>query len=101
MRWLNALWLEWKIALAFLFDNRLQTLLIMVGIGVGSAVIASVTALLGGLQADVIERTLGTQAHLRVAMPDEVDRVLPGPDGSAALVLHSPRAQRLRSLSNW
>ena len=66
MRWLDALWLEWKIALAFLFDNKLQTLLIMVGIAVGSAVIVFITALITGLQANVIERTLGTQAHLKV-----------------------------------
>jgi lipoprotein-releasing system permease protein len=101
MGWLDALWLEWKIALAFLFDNKLQTLLIMVGIAVGSAVIVFITALITGLQANVIERTLGTQAHLKVQMPDDANRVLPGPDGTVALVLESPRAQRLRSLSNW
>ncbi len=101
MRWLDALWLEWKIALAFLFDNKLQTLLIMVGIAVGSAVIVFITALITGLQANVIERTLGTQAHLKVQMPDDANRMLPAPDGAVALVLESPRAQRLRSLSNW
>ena len=100
MRWLNAFWLEWKIALAFLLDNRLQTLLIMVGIAVGSAVIVFITALISGLQANVIERTLGTQAHVKIEMPDEVNRVLPAPDDAIALVLQSPRAQRLRSLSN-
>ena len=101
MRWLDALWLEWKIALAFLFDNKLQTLLIMVGIAVGSAVIVFITALITGLQSNVIERTLGTQAHLKVQMPDDANRMLPAPDGAVALVLESPRAQRLRSLSNW
>jgi len=101
MRWLDALWLEWKIALAFLLDNRMQTALILVGIAVGSAVIVFITALISGLQANVIERTLGTQAHLKVEMPDEVNRVLPPPEQGIALVLHSPRAQRLRSLSNW
>ena len=101
MGWLDALWLEWKIALAFLLDNKLQTLLIMVGIAVGSAVIVFITALITGLQANVIERTLGTQAHLKVQMPDDANRVLPAPDGAVALVLESPRAQRLRSLSNW
>ncbi|MBF6624234.1 MAG: ABC transporter permease [Pseudomonas stutzeri] len=101
MRWLNALWLEWKVGLAFLLDNRLQTLLIMVGIAVGSAVIVFITALISGLQSNVIERTLGTQAHLKIEMPDEVNRVLPASDNAVALVLHSPRAQRLRSLSNW
>src|SRR5690554_153907 len=101
MCWLDALWLEWKIALAFLLDNRMQTALILVGIAVGSAVIVFITALISGLQANVIERTLGTQAHLKVEMPDEVSRVLPPPEQGIALVLHSPRAQRLRSLSNW
>lgn len=101
MRWLGAVWLEWKIGLAFLLDNRLQTLLIMVGIGVGSAVIVFITALISGLQDNVIQRTLGTQAHLKIEMPDEVNLPAPVTDGSLALVINSPRGQRLRSLSNW
>lgn len=97
----GALWLEWKIALRFLLDNYLQTLLILVGITVGAAVIVFITALITGLQRNVIERTLGTQAHIRILPPDEVNRVLPPPPGSVALDLKSPRAQRLRSISNW
>lgn len=97
----GALWLEWKIALRFLLDNYLQTLLILVGITVGAAVIVFITALITGLQRNVIERTLGTQAHIRILPPDEVNLVLPPPPGSVALDLESPRAQRLRSISNW
>ncbi|MGP3789592.1 ABC transporter permease [Pseudomonas sp. B392_1p] len=101
MNLIDALWFEWKIALRFLADNRMQTLLIIVGITVGSAVIVFITALITGLQANIVERTLGTQAHIRMLPPDEVNRVVPVPPGTVALVLESPRAQRLRSISNW
>jgi len=97
----DSLWTEWKIALRFLLDNRMQTLLIMFGIAVGSAVIVFITVLITGLQANVVERTLGTQAHIRILPPDEVNRILPADDHSWPLVLESPRAQRLRSIINW
>lgn len=101
MRVADSLWTEWTIALRFLLDNRMQSLLIIFGIAVGSAVIVFITALITGLQANVVERTLGTQAHIRILPPDEVNRTLPVDDGSWSLVLESPRAQRLRSIINW
>lgn len=101
MRLSESLWIEWKIALRFLLDNRMQTLLIVFGIAVGSAVIVFITALITGLQANVIERTLGTQAHIRILPPDEANRTLPVAPDSWSLVLESPRAQRLRSIINW
>lgn len=101
MRVLNELWIEWKIALRFLTDNRVQTLLIVVGIAVGSAVIVFITALINGLQSNIIERTLGTQAHIRFLSPDEFNRVVPTPNGTVQLVLESKRAQSLHSISNW
>lgn len=101
MRLSESLWIEWKIALRFLLDNRMQTLLIIFGIAVGSAVIVFITALITGLQANVIERTLGTQAHIRILPPDEANRTLPVTPDSWSLVLESPRAQRLRSIINW
>jgi len=101
VRLADSLWTEWLIALRFLLDNRMQSLLIIFGIAVGSAVIVFITALITGLQANVVERTLGTQAHIRILPPDELNRVLPADDGSWSLVLESPRAQRLRSIINW
>ena len=84
MRLADSLWTEWKIALRFLLDNRMQTLLITFGIAVGSAVIVFITALITGLQANVIQRTLGTQAHIRILPPDEVNRTLPARRGQPA-----------------
>jgi lipoprotein-releasing system permease protein len=96
-----SLWTEWTIALRFLLDNRMQSLLILLGIGVGCAVIVFITALISGLQANVIQRTLGTQAHIRILPLDEVNRRLPLAGDALALDLESPRAQRLRSIINW
>ena len=87
----GALWLEWKIALRFLLDNYLQTLLILVGITVGAAVIVFITALITGLQRNVIERTLGTQAHIRILPPDEVNL------GSVRKV----RTVRISAMTGW
>lgn len=101
MRLRDSLWIEWKIALRFLFDNRMQSLLIIFGITVGSAVIVFITALITGLQANVVERTLGTQAHIRILAPDEANRLLHEPGEAITLFLESPRAQRLRSIINW
>lgn len=94
-------WTEWLIALRFLLENRQQSLLIILGIAVGSAVIVFITALITGLQANVVERTLGSQAHIRILPPDEFNRLAPLADGSQLLLRESPRAQRLRSISNW
>src|SRR5690606_33107287 len=95
------MWIESTIALRFLRQGKAQTLLILVGIAVGVAVIVFVVALIAGLQANIIERTLGTQAHIKVEAPDEVNRIAPAPAGTLQLVLEDRRAQTLRPINNW
>jgi len=95
------MWIESTIALRFLREGRTQTLLIVTGISVGVAVIVFITALIQGLQNNIVARTLGTQAHIRVEPPDETNRLAPLPDGTLRLVLETRRAQRLRSINNW
>ncbi|MGX5672799.1 ABC transporter permease [Thermomonas fusca] len=95
------MWIETTIAMRFLRQGRGQSLLILFGIAVGVSVIVFVTALISGLQANIIERTLGTQAHIRVEAPDEVNRIAPAPAGTLQLVLEDPRAQVLRAIVNW
>ncbi|WP_246037165.1 ABC transporter permease [Thermomonas fusca] len=85
----------------FLRQGRGQSLLILFGIAVGVSVIVFVTALISGLQANIIERTLGTQAHIRVEAPDQVNRIAPAPPGAMQLVLEDRRAQVLRTIVNW
>jgi lipoprotein-releasing system permease protein len=95
------MWIESRIALRFLREGRTQTLLIIVGIAVGVAVIVFIRALITGLQDNIVERTLGTQAHIRVEAPEERNLVPPTPPGTTRLLLEDPRAQRLRSINNW
>lgn len=79
----------------------MQSLMITVGVAVGVSVIVFISALIQGLQSNIIERTLGTQAHIRLLSPDEVNQVIPAPAGTVQLVLEDKRAQRLRSINNW
>jgi len=90
---------EWMVALRYLREGRAQTLLILAGVTAGVAVIVFLTHLITQLQSAIIERTLGSQAHIVVRAPEEVAlRSLPA-DGTAAIV--QPRAQRLRSVDQW
>ncbi|PQJ52691.1 ABC transporter permease [Psychrosphaera saromensis] len=94
-------WIEANIAISFLREGRVQSLMITIGVAVGVAVIVFITALIQGLQANIIERTLGTQAHIRLLSPDEVNKIAPVAAGTLQLVLEDKRAQRLRSINNW
>ena len=95
------MWIESTIAIRFLREGRTQTLLIATGIAVGVAVIVFITALIQGLQDNIVDRTLGTQAHIRVQPPDEINLLAPVPPGTTRLLLETRRAQRLRSINNW
>src|SRR5690606_38326666 len=95
------MWTEWTIATRFLREGRAQSVLILVGIAVGVAVIVFLTALINGLQDNIVERTLGTQSHIKVQPAEEANRVVAVPEGTVHLVLETRRAQRLRSINNW
>lgn len=95
------LWIEATIALSFLREGRLQSLMITIGVAVGVAVIIFITALVQGLQSNLIESTLGTQAHIRLLAPDEVNQVLAPIAGTVQLLQEDKRPQRLRSINNW
>lgn len=98
---MGRLWFEWTLAIRLLREGRTQTLLIVTGIAVGVAVIVFLSALIGGLQRQIIERTLGTQAHIRISAPEDLARPL-REDGAAVLLSRiDQRAQRLRSVDQW
>ncbi len=75
--------------------------MITVGVAVGVAVIVFVTALMQGLQSNIIQRTLGTQAHIRLLSPDDVNQIVPPAAGTLQLLQEDKRPQRLRSINNW
>ena len=80
----------------------MQTLLIIVGVAAGVAVIAYVSALINGLQSNTLAKTLGAQAHVTLRSPqDGVLPAAPPVPGATVLTDTQPRAQRLRSVVNW
>jgi len=98
----NWLGFERRVAVRFLREGRMQTVLIIVGVAAGVAVVAYISALITGLQRNTLEKTLGAQAHVTLSAPDDV--VLPARAALAAttaLVDTQPRVQRPRTIANW
>lgn len=92
---------ELFVALRYLRDGRLQTVLILTGIGVGVGVIIFLSALIAGLQDSLIERTLGNQALIVVSPPEELPRRLAGGDEILEVFRVERPPQRVRSISGW
>ena len=90
---------EWIAAVRFLREGRMQSLLIIVGVGVGVAVIVFMSALLSGLQANLIKRTLSSQAHITLLPPEEIARPQQTTDTTALRL--QKQAQRLRAIDQW
>jgi lipoprotein-releasing system permease protein len=102
MAWRAWLGFETRVAVRFLREGRLQTVLIIVGVAAGVAVIAYISALVTGLQKNTFDKTLGGQAHVTLQSRD--DAVTPArlkEPGAVVLSDVQAKAQRLRSVSNW
>jgi lipoprotein-releasing system permease protein len=99
---MGGLGFEWRVALRFLREGRMQTVLIVVGVAAGVAVIAYISALVTGLQGNTLSKTLGAQAHVTIRSPDEeVRSAATLPAGTLSITQVQPRAQRLRTVENW
>lgn len=96
-----ALPFELMVALRFLREGRTQTLLILAGVTGGVAVIIFLTQLITQLQASIIDRVLGSQAHVVLRPTEEVNVSVPRRDDAAVTTLLQPREQRLRSVDQW
>ncbi len=98
-RWLP---FEWIVATRFLREGRVQTAFIIGGIAIGVAVIIFMSALMTGVQANMIYRTLTGQPHIQLTPAKETVRPLregvPGLREGA--VLQAP-LQRLKGIDQW
>jgi len=91
----------WIVALRFLREGRMQTVLIVGGVAVGVAVMIFLSALMTGLQADLIDKTLGAQAQVRIRMPDDAARPLVERREQAVTSRVEQPPQRLRGIASW
>jgi lipoprotein-releasing system permease protein len=92
---------EWIAALRFLGEGRMQTAFIVVGASIGVAVIVFMSAILTGMQANIIRRSLLSQPHIVIQPAEEVARPLRrgAPGGETAII--QKRTQRLISIDQW
>jgi len=88
---------EWIVALRFLREGRVQTGFIIGGIAIGVAVIVFMSALMAGLQVNIVRRVLTGQAHIQLLPPKEVVRPLRAGGGG---ILQAP-PQRIKSIDQW
>ena len=97
-----ALGFELTVALRFLREGRMQTALIIGGAAVGVAVIYFITAVLVGVQADLIKRVTGAQPHVVLKPPeDTVAPLIAGKPDAARLSSVQARPQRLTTIDGW
>ena len=89
----------WLVCLRYLREGRMQTVLILAGVTGGAAVIIFLTTLISQLQESIIDKTLGSQAHI-VMKPPQAVNLTTLPAGSTAAIVQ-PRAQKLRSIDQW
>ena len=93
---------EWFVALRYLRDAKGQTALILAAVSIGVSVVIFLSALIGGLQVSLIDKTLGSQPHVSVKVPREAARPLTEPSETVALARNvQVSAQRLRSIDQW
>lgn len=93
-------WIERRIAWRFMVENPLQTLLISIAIAVGTAVIIFITTLMNGLQQNTINKTLGSQSHVKLEATRLYNRT-PSASGQQILRLETMRAQPLQRIDSW
>jgi len=92
---------EFIVAFRFMREGLMQTLLIILGVGLGGGVIIFMSAVLSGLQSNVVRRTLNFQAPIVILPPDQVARPLRAETRAEMAVQVQPRSQQLRSIDQW
>ncbi len=90
---------EWLLALRFLHEGRMQSVLILTGVVGGVAVIIFLTQLINQLQGNIIDRVLSSQAHIVIRPSDEAALRQTTTQATAAKI--QPRSQRLTSIDQW
>lgn len=93
---------EWLVAWRFLREGKVQTAFIVGGVAIGVGVIVFMSALLNGLQTNIVRRVLTGQAHVQLLPAKEVARaVRDTPDNAIKSSLFQPPLQRLKSIDQW
>ncbi len=96
---------EWIVAIRFLREGRLQTLFIIAGVAIGVGVIVFMSALLSGMQSNIVHRVLSAQSHIQLVQAQQVTRSLrsgaDAPAGQVQGAIIQPPLQQTKSIDQW
>lgn len=90
-----------QLAWRFLREGRTQSLLILAGVTIGIAAFVFVSAIIEGLQVNLLEQTLGSQAHITVEPEETPPRALMREPGIAFARRIEPSEPRRRPFDQW
>ncbi|MFN9758314.1 MAG: ABC transporter permease, partial [Planctomycetota bacterium] len=93
---------QWLAAVRFLREGRLQSAFIVIGVAIGVGVSVFMSALLGGLQANLFHRVMSSQPHITIDRPRQV--AVPQREstfGVEVLATMQLPSQRMNSLDQW
>lgn len=96
----NSLRFEFSLASRFLTENRTQTLLIILGIAIGVAVMVFLSALIDGLQANLIQKTVGRSPHIVISNKDAANGAIKTLEGKEIL-LQDGTGNTQRPIVEW
>jgi lipoprotein-releasing system permease protein len=88
-------------AVRFLREGIVQSLLIIVGVSVGVSVIVFLSALLFGLQNNLVDRVLSAQAQINILPPKETATHSFMPDDAKVIRVIEARTQRRTTIDQW
>ena len=89
-----------KVARRYLLSNPSQTLLLIAGVALGVTVFIFITALIAGLAVRLTDQVTGDSAHVSLAPPTRVARVLNGPHLPIEAVVQVSTFQR-KQIRDW
>ena len=93
---------EWIAAVRFLREGRMQSVFIVSGVAIGVGVIVFMSALLGGLQANLFHRIMSSQPHITIDRPRQLATPQRSPGaGEAAMATVQLPSQRMNSIDQW
>ncbi|NLB53797.1 MAG: ABC transporter permease [Syntrophomonadaceae bacterium] len=97
----SSLRFEISLARRFLEENKIQTIVIILGISIGVAVMVFLTALIDGLQADLITKTVGNSPHIVISNADSASAKASKSLGENEILLIDTTENNQRPIAEW